>query len=107
MVKEHIKELQSSGEITSETVSEPKNIRRRIYDAINVLMAMDIITKERKELKWLGLPSNTLQEYEQYDEMKQKKQAEIAKERERLHDLLIQACSCPQIYLADWVASTP
>ncbi len=27
---------------------DEKNIRRRVYDAINVLMALDIITKEKK-----------------------------------------------------------
>jgi len=27
-----------------------------VYDALNVLMAMDIISKEKKEIKWKGLP---------------------------------------------------
>jgi hypothetical protein len=35
-----------------------KNIRRRVYDALNVLMAMDIIAKERKEIRWKGLPTS-------------------------------------------------
>ncbi|KAI3876798.1 hypothetical protein MKX03_035987 [Papaver bracteatum] len=36
---------------------EEKNIRRRVYDALNVLMAMDIISKdENKEIIWRGLP---------------------------------------------------
>ncbi|KAI3852996.1 hypothetical protein MKW92_025287 [Papaver armeniacum] len=36
---------------------EEKNIRRRVYDALNVLMAMDIIVKdENKEIIWRGLP---------------------------------------------------
>ena len=39
-------------------VYDEKNIRRRVYDALNVLMAMDIISKERKEIRWKGLPSN-------------------------------------------------
>lgn len=34
-----------------------KNIRRRVYDALNVLMAMEIIQKDRKEIRWTGLPS--------------------------------------------------
>ncbi|KAK4511227.1 uncharacterized protein ATC70_012441 [Mucor velutinosus] len=34
---------------------DQKNIRRRVYDALNVLMAMEIITKDRKQIKWLGL----------------------------------------------------
>ena len=39
-----------------------KNIRRRVYDALNVLMAMNIISKEKKEIKWIGLPTNSVQE---------------------------------------------
>merc|ERR1712080_785279 len=35
---------------------DQKNIRRRVYDALNVLMAMNIISKEKKEIRWLGLP---------------------------------------------------
>jgi transcription factor Dp-1 len=36
---------------------DEKNIRRRVYDALNVLMAMDIITKQKKEIMWKGLPA--------------------------------------------------
>ena len=39
---------------------EQKNIRRRVYDALNVLMAMQIISKERKQIKWLGLAPMTV-----------------------------------------------
>ncbi|KAI8344688.1 E2F/DP family winged-helix DNA-binding domain-containing protein [Chlamydoabsidia padenii] len=34
--------------------SDPKNIRRRVYDALNVLMAIQFITKDKKEIQWLG-----------------------------------------------------
>ncbi|KAL3839539.1 hypothetical protein ACJIZ3_024130 [Penstemon smallii] len=34
-----------------------KNIRRRVYDAINVFTALDIITKDKKEIRWKGFPS--------------------------------------------------
>lgn len=37
---------------------DEKNIRRRVYDALNVLMAMDIIAKEKKNISWHGLPAN-------------------------------------------------
>jgi hypothetical protein len=36
---------------------DEKNIRRRVYDALNVLMAMDIIYKEKKDISWRGLPA--------------------------------------------------
>jgi hypothetical protein len=34
---------------------DQKNIRRRVYDALNVLVAMNIIAKDKKEYKWIGL----------------------------------------------------
>ena len=41
-----------------------KNIRRRVYDALNVLMAMNVITKKRKAIVWKGLPSNAQHDLE-------------------------------------------
>ena len=38
---------------------DDKNIRRRVYDALNVLMAMDVLIKEKKEIRWKGLPTMT------------------------------------------------
>lgn len=34
---------------------DEKNIRRRVYDSLNVLMAMRIIAKEKKLISWQGL----------------------------------------------------
>ncbi|CAM8928354.1 hypothetical protein QQ045_023542 [Rhodiola kirilowii] len=44
---------------------DEKNIRRRVYDALNVLMAMDIISKDKKEIQWKGLPRTTLNDVEE------------------------------------------
>ncbi|XP_061369369.1 transcription factor-like protein DPB isoform X2 [Gastrolobium bilobum] len=56
----------------SNSVSSPdqqqydeKNIRRRVYDALNVLMAMDIISKDKKEIQWKGLPRTSLNDIEE------------------------------------------
>lgn len=46
---EEFKTINSEGVIADE-----KNIRRRVYDAINVLLAINMITKDRKEIKWRG-----------------------------------------------------
>uniref|UniRef100_A0A672L5X2 Transcription factor n=1 Tax=Sinocyclocheilus grahami TaxID=75366 RepID=A0A672L5X2_SINGR len=46
----------------ADSVYDQKNIRRRVYDALNVLMAMNIISKEKKEIRWIGLPTNSAQE---------------------------------------------
>ena len=42
------------------------NIRRRIYDALNVLIATDIIVRDGKEIVWVGLP-NEIVSYNQRD----------------------------------------
>lgn len=44
---------------------DEKNIRRRVYDALNVLMAMDIISKDKKEIQWKGLPRTSLNDVEE------------------------------------------
>lgn len=59
---------------------DQKNIRRRVYDALNVLMALDIIIKDRKQIKWLGIPNNN--DYEQQLTL------EIQKENKRQQILL-------------------
>lgn len=41
---------------------DEKNIRRRVYDALNVLMAMDVISRDKKEIRWNGLPSSATEE---------------------------------------------
>ncbi|KAL4272327.1 hypothetical protein GQ457_13G012970 [Hibiscus cannabinus] len=43
---------------------DEKNIRRRVYDALNVLMAMDILSKDKKEIQWKGLPRTSLSDIE-------------------------------------------
>ncbi|KAK3043067.1 hypothetical protein RJ639_002635 [Escallonia herrerae] len=44
---------------------DEKNIRRRVYDALNVLMAMDIISKDKKEIQWKGLPRSSMSDIEE------------------------------------------
>ncbi|XP_045555531.1 transcription factor Dp-1 isoform X2 [Salmo salar] len=48
---------------------DQKNIRRRVYDALNVLMAMNIISKEKKEIRWIGLPTNSAQECQSLEQI--------------------------------------
>lgn len=67
-----------------------KNIRRRVYDALNVLMAMNIIEKEKKEIRWVGLPTSSLQECRKLEEEKAKRQERIQRKTEQLQDLIIQ-----------------
>jgi hypothetical protein len=55
-------EINQSQDFVEFSAYDQKNVRRRVYDALNVLMAMNIIHKENKEIKWIGLPCNKKQE---------------------------------------------
>lgn len=46
-------------ELNEELKYDEKNIRRRVYDALNVLMALDIIAKDKKSISWRGFPSSS------------------------------------------------
>ncbi|CAH0603177.1 unnamed protein product [Chrysodeixis includens] len=72
---------------------DQKNIRRRVYDALNVLMAMNIISKEKKEIRWLGLPTNSIQECTALEKEKQLKLEQIQKKTQHLQDLILQHIS--------------
>lgn len=69
---------------------DEKNIRRRVYDALNVLMAMDIISKEKKEIRWKGLPSNAHHDLDMLQREGQFRRSEVERKREALRELLIQ-----------------
>ncbi|XP_030633278.1 transcription factor Dp-2 [Chanos chanos] len=71
-------------------VYDQKNIRRRVYDALNVLMAMNIISKEKKEIRWIGLPTNSAQECHNLELEKQKRLERIRQKRAQLEELILQ-----------------
>lgn len=83
-------------EVMAERSDEPrgkydeKNIRRRVYDALNVLMAMDIISKEKKEILWKGLPSNAHHDLGMLKREGQALEKEVERKRESLRELLVQ-----------------
>eukprot|EP01018_Ginkgo_biloba_P017894 Gb_28404 [translate_table: standard] len=66
---------------------DEKNIRRRVYDALNVLMAMDIIAKEKKEIQWKGLPSTSVNDIEQLKAEKVLVKSRIEKKESYLQEL--------------------
>ncbi|KAJ8350840.1 hypothetical protein SKAU_G00259700 [Synaphobranchus kaupii] len=71
-------------------VYDQKNIRRRVYDALNVLMAMNIISKEKKEIKWIGLPTNSAQECQNLEVEKQRRLERIKQKQSQLQELILQ-----------------
>jgi len=73
-----------------------KNIRRRVYDALNVLLATDIISKTKekgdreKSIHWRGYPTTTSVDLIMLQKEKEAALAEIEKKKECLQELLVQ-----------------
>lgn len=65
-----------------------KNIRRRVYDALNVLMAIDIIRKEKKEIRWLGLPNEAADDLRALESERQLLQERINEKSKNLREIL-------------------
>ncbi|KAM5560097.1 hypothetical protein ABKV19_021314 [Rosa sericea] len=76
----------SKNEISTFQFDE-KNIRRRVYDALNVLMAMDIITKEKKQIQWKGLPDTNVIDLEGIKAQRVKLMGRIGAKEAYLKDL--------------------
>lgn len=72
---------------------DQKNIRRRVYDALNVLMAMNIISKEKKEIKWIGLPTSSAQESEEIELQNQQARKRIEEKQQQLRELVLRHVS--------------
>lgn len=53
-------------------------------------MAMNIISKEKKEIRWLGLPTNSVQECTALEKEKQSKLEQIQKKTQQLQELILQ-----------------
>jgi hypothetical protein len=69
---------------------DQKNVRRRVYDALNVFRAMNIISKEKKEIKWFGLPCNKKQECQELELERQNKTESVKRKREQLKQLVLE-----------------
>ena len=67
LLENHFSQEKIKSSMSKLQAYDQKNIRRRVYDALNVLMAMNIISKEKKEIKWVGLPTNSAQECQQLE----------------------------------------
>lgn len=53
-------------------------------------MAMNIISKEKKEIRWLGLPTNSEEECKNLEKDKLKRLERIKAKTQQLHDLILQ-----------------
>lgn len=87
----YVEAQRSSGALKSgEATYDEKNVRRRVYDALNVLMAMGIISKEKKEIKWCGLPSYADSDLDVASRDVDRARKSVARKRRHVEDLLRQ-----------------
>lgn len=66
--------------------AESKTVRRRVYDALNVLMAMGIIAKDKKEIRWIGLP-NAREELDSLQKERASREERLQQKRDQLKEL--------------------
>jgi len=64
-----------------------------VYDALNVLMAMNIISKEKKEIKWIGLPVTSYQESTTLTQEREDLMTRLNEKQAFLHELIVQVCT--------------
>lgn len=81
---------ETAGSTNENAMYDQKNIRRRVYDALNVLMAMNIISKEKKEIRWIGLPTNSVQECQELEKENRERRKRIEAKQQQLKQLILQ-----------------
>lgn len=69
-------------------VYDEKNVRRRVYDALNVLLAIGIISKEKKTIQWVGLPSGVFEDMRELAAEREERRERLGRKREYLAELL-------------------
>jgi len=72
---------------------DERNVRRRVYDALNVLIALGIITKQKKDIFWRGLPTTNAEELAQLEVDSERKKQKLFAKRRQVRDLIMQQLS--------------
>lgn len=76
---------------------DQKNIRRRVYDALNVLMALDIIVKNKKDITWKGLPTGSLQNSIYLVQEKENRLNSVKRKLLALQEIIMQEVAMKQL----------
>lgn len=96
LVIEALKLFEGASHTEKKKKDHEKNIRRRVYDALNVLLATDIISKTKekgdreKSIHWKGYPTTTSVDLVLLEKEKEAAIAEIERKKECLQELLVQ-----------------
>jgi len=76
---------------------DQKNIRRRVYDALNVLMALDIIVKNKKDITWKGLPTGSIQNSIYLVQEKENRLNSVKRKLLALQEIIMQEVAMKQL----------
>ncbi|KAI7840071.1 hypothetical protein COHA_006201 [Chlorella ohadii] len=79
---------------TAEAATDEKNIRRRCYDALNVLEAIGMITKTKKSIRWKGWPTGLGRSAEERLRSERLRAMERLDQKRQLLEDAIQKCYC-------------
>ncbi|KAG1666242.1 hypothetical protein FOA52_011544 [Chlamydomonas sp. UWO 241] len=89
VAEELVEELKADPD--SQSQDDDKNIRRRVYDAFNVLLAVGIIAKEgKKDIVWKGFPAPALSNLVDLEAEQTRRMAVIEKKQQELQELINQ-----------------
>nr|XP_007990925.2 transcription factor Dp family member 3 [Chlorocebus sabaeus] len=83
----------------NESAYDVNNIKRRTYDALNVLMAMNVISREKKKIKWIGPTTNSAQNCQNLQVERQKRLERIKQKQSELQQLILQQIAFKNLVL--------
>jgi len=82
-------------------LEDDKNVRRRIYDALNVLFALDIISKDRKQIRWNGIELAPGDELKALRAESQKRRDRLDRKRATLENLALQFLGRKHVFVSN------
>jgi regulator of sigma D len=86
---------------------DEKNIRRRVYDAFNVLIAIRVIAKDKKEIKWMGLTNYRYEKIQKLEEVHKELITRIKNKKKLLQEIEKQFDDLQNITLRNQASQRP
>ncbi|KAG2590780.1 hypothetical protein PVAP13_5NG413600 [Panicum virgatum] len=80
------KKVETKGRTTYNEFDE-KNIKRRVNDAFNVLIALRVIAKDKKEIKWVGLSNFRYEKIKKLEEAHKELMTRIKNKKKLLQEI--------------------
>lgn len=82
----HMEQMQEG----SSKLCDDKNIRRRLYDALNVLDAVDVVAKDSKDITWKGMPCSHQYQTRRMVAERKARRKQVEEKQEAIREKVIQ-----------------